>query len=301
MKKLLGALAGIALAAPIGTALAADLRLPIKAPVMAPVAVYNWTGFYAGVNAGYSWGRDPYDITGTTSTRTRVFRAFGLPAETLISDVTAPGPAFASSGTADIDGAVAGGQIGYNWQASSWVFGLETDIQWTGQKGSTAFCLTVGCPLGSFVANADYHLRWFGTLRARAGILIDPRVLLYVTGGLAYGQVETDYTAGILGLPLAATSSSTTRAGWTIGGGIEGALSNNWTVKAEYLYMDLGTLASGTLAGTGTVITPNLPTQGFTTVVDTSVAANASLRLRDNIVRIGLNYRFAPEAVVARY
>ena len=100
MKKLLGALAGIALSAPLGTALAADLRVPVKAPVVAPVAVYNWTGFYAGVNVGYSWGRDPYDIAGASTTRTRVFRAFGLPAETLISDVTAAGPAFAAAGTA---------------------------------------------------------------------------------------------------------------------------------------------------------------------------------------------------------
>lgn len=301
MKKLLSALAGLALAAPIGTAFAADLRLPVKAPVMAPVAVYNWTGFYAGVNAGYSWGRDPYDITGTLTTRTRVFRAFGTPAETLISDVTAGPAGFAAAGTANIDGFVGGGQIGYNLQSGSFVWGLETDIQWTGQKGGTQFCLTAGCPLGSFVANADYHLRWFGTLRARAGLLIDPRVLLYVTGGLAYGEIQADYSAGILGLPLGTASTSSVKAGWTIGGGIEGALSNNWTVKAEYLYMDLGTLASGTLGGTGTTITPNLPSQGFTTVVDNTVLANANARLRDNIFRVGLNYRFVPDAVVARY
>src|ERR1044072_7755808 len=201
-KKLLGALAGIALAAPVGTALAADLRLPVKAPVVAPVAVYNWTGFYGGVNVGYSWGRDPYDIAGASSVRTRVFRGFGTAGETLISDATAAGPGFAGSGTANIDGFVGGGQIGYNWQTGGMVWGLETDIQWTGQKGSTQFCLAAGCPLGSFVANADYHLRWFGPLRARAGVLIDPRVLLYVTGGLAYGQVTTDASAGTIGLPL---------------------------------------------------------------------------------------------------
>ncbi len=301
MKKLLGALAGIAFAAPLGTSLAADLRLPVKAPVMAPVSVYNWTGFYAGVNVGYSWGRDPYDIVGATTTRTRVFRGFGTAGETLLSDVAAAGPGFAAAGTADIDGFVGGGQIGYNLQSGSMVWGLETDIQWTGQKGSTQFCLTAGCPLGSFVANADYHLRWFGTLRARAGILIDPRVLLYVTGGLAYGEIQADYSAGILGLPLGTASTSSVKAGWTIGGGIEGALGGNWTAKAEYLYMDLGTLASGTLGGTGTTITPNLPTQSLTTVVDTAITANASARLRDNIFRVGLNYRFVPEAVVARY
>jgi outer membrane immunogenic protein len=301
MKKLLGALAGIALVAPLGTVLAADLRVPVKAPMMAPVAVYNWTGFYAGVNVGYSWGRDPYDIAGASTTRTRVFRAFGLPAETLISDVTAAGPAFAAAGTANIDGFVGGGQMGYNWQTGGMVWGLETDIQWTGQKGSSEFCLTAGCPLGSFTANADYRLRWFGTFRARAGVLVDPRVLLYVTGGLAYGEINVDYTAGILGLPLGSTSTSTVKAGWTIGGGIEGALGGNWTAKAEYLYMDLGTQSVAGLGGVGSTIIPNAPQGGFTTVVDTTFAAAANARIRDNIFRVGLNYRFAPEVVVARY
>ena len=163
------------------------------------------------------------------------------PQPTLLTDVTVAGPAFAVAGTANIDGAVAGGQIGYNWQTGAWVFGLETDLQWTGQRGSTSFCLTAGCPAGSFVANADYKLQWFGTARARAGWLVDPRVLLYVTGGAAYGQVKADYTGRRLGLPLGGSSTSTTRLGWTVGGGIEGMLSENWTVKAEYLYVDLGT------------------------------------------------------------
>jgi len=300
MQILRGTLAVLALGAPISAAMAADL--PIKALPMAPVAMaYNWTGFYIGGNVGYSWGRDPYDVAGGSSVRTRQFRAFGLPAETLVSDVTVAGPAFASSGTANIDGAVVGGQAGYNWQSSMWVFGLETDLQWTGQRGSTSFCLTAGCPAGSFVANADYKLQWFGTFRGRAGWLVDPRMLLYVTGGLAYGQFKADYTSGVVGLPLGVASTSTTRAGWTIGAGVEGALSNNWTVKAEYLYVDLGSSASGVLGGATSTVLPNVPQQGFTTVVDTTFAGAATTRLRDNIVRIGVNYHFMPDAVVARY
>lgn len=293
MKKLLSALAGIALAAPLGTALAADLRLPVKAPVMAPVAVYNWTGFYAGVNAGYSWGRDPIDINAIQ--RQRVFRAFGLPAETLISDVTVP--LGGSNGTANIDGFVGGGQIGYNWQTGAMVWGLEADLQGTGQRGGLQFCATAGCPIGSLVANVDHKLDWFGTLRARAGVLVDPRVLLYVTGGLAYGQVTTDASAGTIGLPLVAVSAKETRVGWTIGGGVEGALSNNWTVKAEYLYMDLGAAPGATI--TSGAVLPGVPQGGFTTVLDTTV--NVGGRVRDNIFRLGLNYRFVPDAVVARY
>lgn len=298
MRLALGTLAALALSAP-ASAIAADL--PVKARPMPVAVVYNWTGFYVGGNVGYSWGRDPYEVAGTSSVRTRQFRAFGLPAETLISDVTVAGPAFASSGTANIDGAVAGGQAGYNWQSNMWVFGLETDFQWTGQRGSTSFCLIAGCPVGSFTANADYKLQWFGTFRGRAGWLVDPRVLLYVTGGLAYGQFKADYTSGVVGLPLGVASTSTTRAGWTFGGGIEAALSNNWTVKAEYLYVDLGSSASGALGGATSTVLPNVPQQGFTTVVDTTFAGAATTRLRDNIVRIGINYHFVPDAVVARY
>ncbi|MEA2880356.1 MAG: outer rane immunogenic protein [Hyphomicrobiales bacterium] len=295
MRLFLGTLSALVLSAPIA-AVAADLPprpLPVKAPVMAPV-VYNWTGFYIGGNVGYSFGRDPYEVAGTSTIRTRTFRAFGTPAETLTSDVTAAGPGFVGAGTANIDGGVAGGQIGYNWQTSAWVFGLETDAQWTGQRGSTSFCLTVGCPVGGFVANADYKLQWFGTARARAGLLVDPRVLLYVTGGAAYGQVKADYASGILGLPLVGSSISTTRLGWTIGGGIEAMLSPNWTVKAEYLYVDLGSVASGALGGATTATLANVPQQGFTTVVDTTFAGAATTRVRDNIVRVGINYHVMP-------
>jgi len=239
---------------------------------------------------------------GTSTTRTQVFRAFGLPAQTQISDVSTVG-AIVGAGNANVNGGIAGGQIGYNWQIDRmWVVGLETDLQWSGQRGSLQFCLTAGCPTGGFVTNADYGLRWFGTARARAGFLIDPRVMLYATGGAAYAGLGADYTAGFLGAPLTPLSTRTTRLGWTVGGGIEGALSNNWSVKAEYLYMDFGTISSGTVAGAAaTVIAPNVPQQGFTTVTDVTFAGNANSRVRDNIFRLGLNYRFAPEAVVARY
>ncbi len=79
------------------------------------------------------------------------------------------------------------------------------------------------------------------------------------------------------------------------------ALGGNWTAKAEYLYMDLGTQSVAGLGGVGSTIIPNAPQGGFTTVVDTTFAAAANARIRDNIFRVGLNYRFAPEVVVARY
>jgi len=295
----LGTLAAIAFALPV-TAIAADLPVKVR-PVAVPEVVYNWTGFYAGLNGGYSWGRDPTDLAGVASVRTRTFRGFTLPTPTLLSDTTLA-TAFGSTSTANIDGGVFGGQIGYNWQIDrTWVVGLETDIQWTGQRGNNQFCLTAGCPLGTFVANADYRLQWFGTARARAGILVDPRVLLYATGGLAYGQVKADYSAGMVGLPLGSVSTTTTRAGWTVGAGVEAGFWDNWTVKAEYLYVDLGSVSTGALGGSSTVILTDTPTTAITTVIDTSVAATSSVRMRDNIFRVGINYRFAPAPLVARY
>ena len=305
MKKLLSALAGIALAAPVGAALAADLRLPVKAPIMAPVEVYNWTGFYVGGNVGYSWGRETTDIVGaaTTTTRTRDFRTAG---PTLIADTTVTGApvAFAGTGSTKVDGIIGGGQIGYNWQFSpSWVFGLEADIQGSGEKGDFAVCVgAVGCTV---VGTANYKLNWFGTVRGRLGVLASDRVLLYVTGGLAYGEIESNYSLGFVGFPAVAFGTKQTKAGFTVGGGIEGALGGNWTAKAEYLYVDLGSFGGGTgaFASATSDNFPNTPSQGFNRLIDTTTAGTATVnnKFRDHIFRVGLNYRFAPEAVVARY
>lgn len=294
MRLLHGILAAAAVGAAMTPALAADL--PVKArPVPVPVvAAYSWTGFYIGANAGYSWGRDPIDVAATA--RIREFRAFQTPAETLVAD-TGVVPFPLAAGTANVQGALAGGQAGYNWQSGVFVYGFETDLQWTGQKGGVTFCFPPACGLGAFQGTIDHKIDWFGTFRARAGALIDPRVLIYATGGLAYGQVVTTATGGVVGQPFATLSSKGTRAGWTIGGGIEGALSNNWTVKAEYLYMDLGNAPS--VSGATQTIFPNVPQGGFTTVLDTTVATGG--KVRDHIFRLGVNYRFGPEPIVARY
>src|SRR5688572_7214542 len=147
MQKIIGAIAALALGAPITSALAADLRLPVKAPPMPVVVPYNWTGFYIGGNVGYSWGRDPIDVAATA--RIREFRAFQTPAETLVLD-TGVVPFPLASGTANVQGPLAGGQAGYNWQSGAFVYGLETDLQWTGQKGGIDFCFPVACGVGAF-------------------------------------------------------------------------------------------------------------------------------------------------------
>src|SRR5262249_51013634 len=140
MRLIIGAVSALAVGALISPAVAADL--PVQAhPVVPVVQVFNWTGFYIGGNVGYSWGRNSFDLAGTSTTRTQVFRAFGLPAQTQISDVSTAG-AIIGSGNANVNGGIAGGQIGYNWQVDRmWVIGLETDLQWSGQRGSLQFCL----------------------------------------------------------------------------------------------------------------------------------------------------------------
>jgi outer membrane immunogenic protein len=272
-------------------ALAADLaaRPYVKAPVIVD-PVWNWTGFYVGGNGGYSWGRSNTDVS-------------------YFNPVTGLGivpPAGSiTSASFNMNGGVAGGQAGYNWQSTNWVFGIEGDLQWSGERGS-AFYNCVGTapaggvclpgltflPAGGLAGTTitiDQSLQWFGTVRGRVGILATPKVLFYGTGGLAFGEIKTTGTMtgfNAFGTPIASTgSSSTTRAGWTVGVGVEGKITQNWSAKLEYLYMDLGRFSSGPFT-----LSPALP-----------ISANVSSRFTDNILRAGINYQFTTGPVVARY
>jgi outer membrane immunogenic protein len=266
---------------------AADL--PVKAPVLrAPVAVYNWTGFYAGGNVGYSWGRSDVTVqSGDTF--------IGTAAERLKPT-----------------GAIAGLQAGYNWQTTrNWVFGLETDFQWSGQKdsitrsGSLDFSEIdeAGRFSGSATGTLHSKLSWFGTARARVGYVPDanPGLLLYVTGGLAYGRVKTSFEGSANGSYFGQTCSNTeggcdftagmafsaakTKVGGTVGAGIEGDLGNLWSWKVEYLYVDLGKVS-------GTV--PVVATVCQTSCESITGSATYSNKMTDNIVRVGINRRFGP-------
>jgi outer membrane immunogenic protein len=268
---------------------AADIA--VKAPVYkAPpvVALWSWTGFYAGLNVGYSGGR---------SRTTENFFDNGTGA--LLSTI---------NNSFNMNGVIGGGQVGYNWQFDTWVVGIEADFQGSGQKGSgSVVCLGAICsapcpgPLcyerkseviggGPVTGNLTERLSWFGTVRGRLGVTVTPWVLAYVTGGLAYGEVKSDLSvAGINCLtPVSALfGNATTKAGWTVGAGLEGRIIGNWTAKVEYLYIDLGTVA-------GTFVTPIVaPSGGF-------LATGISSHVTDNIVRVGVNYKF-DSVVVARY
>src|ERR1700730_7151250 len=269
---------------------AADLspRMYAKAP-LATAVVYDWTGFYIGGNAGYSWGRERTDGNLTGTQNVSVFRTAG---PTLISSVTTAA-ALPLSGRGNMDGFIGGGQIGYNWQSSKWLFGLEADFQGSDERATPDVCTVAGFPLGSSILTANYKLDWFGTARGRVGFLATDRVLLYATGGLAYGHFSAN-------APLVPLSWGSTRAGWTVGAGAEAAIDRNWSVKLEYLYMDLGYIGGSGATATTVANAPNTPALGFNTVTTTTLTSAFNTRFTDNIVRVGVNYRWGGP-VVARY
>ena len=281
-KLIVGAVVIAALAG-ISAASAADLapKVYTKAPPPPAAIVYDWTGFYIGGNVGYSWGRARTDgsLAGTQNVST--FVAFN---GVLASSVTTPLGTLPLWGRSNVNGVIGGGQAGYNWQRGTWLFGVEGDLQGSGERGSSDVCFAVGCPPGSTFLTANYKLDWFGTARGRVGFLPTDRVLLYATGGLAYGEVSA--TA-----PLIPLSWGSTRAGWTVGAGAEAAIDQHWSVKLEYLYMDLGNFGSGTTTATNVVTQLGVPVRRNTVTTTTFTSAFSS-RFTDNIVRVGLNYRF---------
>jgi outer membrane immunogenic protein len=289
VKKFVAALFSVALGA--ATASAADLpaRTYTKAPIAVAV-VYDWTGFYIGGNAGYSWGRERTDGTLTGTQNVSVFRTAG---PTLVSSTDTVLGALPLIGRADVNGFVGGGQAGYNWQRGTWLFGLEADIQGSDEHARADVCTVAGCPPGSTLFTANYRLDWFGTARGRVGFLPTQRVLLYATGGLAYGHLSATEPT----IPL---SWGSTRAGWTVGAGVEAAIDSNWSVKLEYLYMDLGNIGGSGATATAVTNALNTPTPGFNTVTTTTLTSAFNTRFTDNILRVGVNYRFGGP-VVAKY
>jgi outer membrane immunogenic protein len=197
------------------------------------VARDSWNRVYAGVNGGY----------GLAACRAAI--AIG---------------AFAARGDEELRGAIAGGQIGFNWQRERLVLGAEADLQWSDQRNSAVICSAVLC--GAAVTMTS-RIPWFGTVRGRVGGTMD-RVLFYATGGLAYGGVEFD---GVW--PGVGTAHlSDTWIGWTVGAGAEVPFAGRWTAKAEYLFIDTGTVSNS--------------------VAGVLVRASAS----DHIFRAGINYHF---------
>jgi outer membrane immunogenic protein len=203
-------ISGLLIAAPLSTASAADMAL--KAPPPPPAPMFSWTGFYVGAQAGAAWGRDNASIDNP-----------GIPF---------PPPVFIPF-TMNTSGGMGGFHAGYNYQVSQWVFGLEGSVDWTKLERTSNIGI---CPLfcGTFNTKADTQ----GSIRGRVGVAVD-RALFYATGGLAVAKITNTYDTTAFGGGFA--SISHTRDGWTAGGGIDYAVTNNWSLLAEYRYSDFGT------------------------------------------------------------
>jgi outer membrane immunogenic protein len=204
------------------TASAADMPTRYNQGRLAYAPIYNWTGFYLGINGGGAWGTSKWD----------------------------------SVGSFDVTGFMIGATVGYNWQVSNFVFGLEGDYDWTNIDGSNG----AWCPTGCTTSNG-----WLATVRGRIGYAFD-RFLPYVTGGLAIGDIKATQPGFVGG--------HDTDVGYSVGGGFEFAITMNggWTVKAEYLYVDLGKFNCGLGCGNG--LNPD------------------HVSFNSHIIRGGLNFKF---------
>ena len=240
---------------------AADLAAHYaKAPMMA--TAYSWTGFYVGGNVGGQWG----SANAATTTLDPPLTYFA----------TSSVPVIAAVGAQRINSSsVTGGfTAGYNWQVSNAVFGLEGDINYFGFKGgASGSAIYPCCAPTSFTINSQVSADWLATIRGRIGFLATPSWLIYATGGVAIADVKGNFN--FTDTFAAATESGAirdTRVGWTAGVGGEYAVGNGWSLKAEYLYVDLGKFNCGLACGNG--INPD--NVSFTT----------------HMVRGGVNFRF---------
>jgi outer membrane immunogenic protein len=263
-------------------AIAADMPLKALPP---PVPVFSWTGCYAGLNGGYGWGSNHGNAAPSPDPTSQAFW----------SDAFTAGAA-PSLYSYTNSGGLAGGQVGCNYQIGRFVVGFETDIDWANLSGSQGIDTPGGIPFpragifsapGFFSSGSDLH--WLGTTRARVGFTPINQLLLYATGGVAYGNTGYNLSAAFPATnDFQSISASNTQAGWTAGAGVEWAFYKNWSVKAEYLYVDLGNQSFVSVpAGRA----PNLGTSW-----------TESFSNRYNIVRVGVNYKFNwPGPLQAKY
>ena len=287
MKKL--SLGCVALAALItAPAIAADMA--VKAPYRAAPPVWSWTGFYIGVNAGGGWDNNDVVETATSSFCNPALGGCGGATLISASALAALPPGFGVKSK----GFIGGGQLGYNYQTGLFVWGIEADFDGASIKGSGNAGATV--PFGAantvtVAGSADKKLDFLGTVRGRLGVTPVGPLLLYATGGFAYGHVSSSTTLGeSVGGPCfcgpaagAAGSISTSRTGWAGGAGAEWAFSPALSVRAEWLHYDLGSASYG-LSPLTQLNAAGVPFFGITTVSSTS--------FRGDIVRAGLNWKF---------
>jgi outer membrane immunogenic protein len=252
-----------------GSAGAADLAVKARPMPPPPPACAQFGGGYIGANVG--WGIYNYN-----------YHDKGNLVQTIDDDL--PTNAHLTD-----DRWNAGVQIGYNWQSRCTVFGIEADWSWTNAKASDTFFDGDGGTQDAL--SIESRMKWFGTVRARTGVVVD-NLLLYVTGGLAYARFNRDFTVFEDAPATAAVfSSSRTRWGWTAGVGTEWSFAPNWSLKSEFLYMrfvdDEQTFSAVTING----INFGVPGRSY------------AFNNNDEawVTRIGINYRWGGAPVVANY
>ena len=260
-KSLSASVAAIAFA---GTAYAADFSVNPPPP---PVPVFTWTGIYAGGQVGYAWGNDKPTWV-----------------------VELPFIDFTETFNDSPQGVIGGAHVGYNQQFDKWVIGVE------GSVDGTSLSKTVVAPLagfgGAYTVAVTSQSSLQGSIRARVGIGWEP-ILLYGTGGVAFAGIQNDFvdTVGTFtGIPGSTASFSNTRVGWTAGGGLEFALTNNWTLRAEYRFSQFGNHSYYPYPISATLL------PGFT--------FNAQQHFTESQAQVGFSYKFdswIPAPVVAKY
>lgn len=305
-------LAALLFALPITSALAADLPAK-KESVAAPLAVSMWTGFHVGLNAGGTWSNSSYQISSWP----------------LVIGPGNPGPnpsgnphysatailGIIGTNSTNSAGFIGGGQIGYDHQfGGAFIAGAEADIQGVAENTGGGSYWRNNSVLGANLYNHNYlsgvsiskSLDYLGTLRGRIAYLVSPALLIYGTGGLAYGGANLSLNAAQLGynhnvnydtIGPGYTSISQTLVGWTAGGGLEWMFMPNWSAKAEYLYYDLGS------AQTNAGYTVAAKTRGTDPQITFINGSQISTRFNGNIVRLGVNYHmnFASTPVITKF
>jgi outer membrane immunogenic protein len=271
-------LKGVAIVAlmAVGTvaAQAADLPTRKEAPPVFVPPPFTWTGFYVGLNAGGIWPSGSHNAS-IFDPNSAIDGGF------LTSEF--PGGLGSQSG-----GFIGGGQAGYNWQTGAFVLGVETDFDGSTESKNRNFSSNPFTGPGIFTGdtlnvNAKQSLEWLGTTRARIGFVATPdnRLMIYATGGVAYGGGSSNFSVfdSRNGLFFSSNPSSS-RVGWVVGGGVEYAITNNITIKGEYLYADLGTNTINTVG--------NAAVEQFFP----GSVATAKFSYNASIFRAGVNYKF---------
>jgi outer membrane immunogenic protein len=231
-------------------------------------ATYNWTGFYGGLNAGSVINNSSYKVS---------------PGGTFLTDPAfiPDNPLRTDTGHFNNGGFAVGAQLGYNHQIGRFVLGAETDFDYSSLRDTDTVNRPLMAPLaGDILHSVNQKVDFVGTLRGRLGFTPLDRLLVYGTGGLAYGHVVSDSMVMFsFGGDTYVGSTSTVRLGWTAGGGGEYAITKNLTVKLEYLYVDLGKESY-----TDKITDPGAFFPG--------IAYQTDIETREHMIRFGINYKF---------